>query len=210
MRLVKNSGNDRVLDILKSKIIPEATLDVATHELSLFALQELFEQISNCKFSRYILPDPKTFGIGWLGEDSDRVFRNKLLARTLARKAHELFKESVEIRGATTNLPQSLVIVNSPDSSSIAISGSCPLSTSGLGITPSNRFGMIQVTETPEETEMLNSWYEALWKETANNGSIKDVVLSQLQSLVEHRLAQSAYFLSLSNLFSKQSIKDHD
>ncbi len=42
MRLLKNSGTDRVLDILKSRVLPEATLNIATQEISLFALQELF------------------------------------------------------------------------------------------------------------------------------------------------------------------------
>lgn len=43
------------------------------------------------------------------------------------------------------------------------ISGNCPLTTDGLGITPGNQFSLVQATETPEESQLLAAWFTQLW-----------------------------------------------
>ena len=55
-----------------------------------------------------------------------------------------------------------------PDSSPASvIAGSASFTTDGLGITPSDRFGLIQLTD-GSEGEMLGEWFANLWDNLAS------------------------------------------
>lgn len=205
MKLLKNSGTDRVLDLLRAALVPGSVLEAASPELSLFAFAELRDKIAQTKSARLILPDPKSADIGWLGGDADRGFRNKLQSRWLAKLCHHALAGQCEIQPATSPLPQSVFIVRPPDSSPVVLSGNCPFTTAGLGLTPGNLFGMIQATESTDEAEMLAGWFDQLWASTKNSPSIRPILLAQLQSFVDHRPAETVYRVSLANLFAKQS-----
>ena len=41
MKLIKNSGNDRIIDELRKILTPQSSLDIATPAFSLFAFSEL-------------------------------------------------------------------------------------------------------------------------------------------------------------------------
>lgn len=56
MRLVKNSGGDRVVDELRQCLAPLGTLDVATAAFSLFAFAEVQELLSKLKNAPAGLP----------------------------------------------------------------------------------------------------------------------------------------------------------
>ena len=48
------------------------------------------------------------------------------------------------------------------------ISGNCPITTDGLGITPANRFSLVQATETQEESRLFSGWFTQLWDALPN------------------------------------------
>jgi len=81
-----------------------------------------------------------------------------------------------------------------------AITGHCPFTTDGLGLTPGNPLSLIQCSETPDECATLQTWFTKLWKVCrVASGQAK------LAGAVVHRhRTQSpalAYYLILYHLF---------
>lgn len=85
MRLIKNSGGDRVVDELRQCLAPLGTLDVATAAFSLFAFAEVQELLSKLDKCRLVVPDGEANDLTLLGGPSDRAYRNRLLGRWLAK-----------------------------------------------------------------------------------------------------------------------------
>jgi len=80
MKLIKNSGDDRVVDALRSSLAALSTLDVASPAFSAFAYGELRELLGKIAKCRIVLPDDQVGDLSLLGSSSDRPFRNRLQA----------------------------------------------------------------------------------------------------------------------------------
>ncbi|MBF0611170.1 MAG: helicase [Magnetococcales bacterium] len=199
MKLIKNRGNDRVLDELRRALVPSVNLDIATPSCSLFAFAELRELLDKVKSCRIILASNKDQELGWLGSTGDRSFRNRLTIRYLARQCAAWITKKAEVRIAPTLLPQSAIMIYHPDPHQHrVITGHCPFTTDGLGMTPGNQFSLIQCADTAEEVAALGSWFGHLWNSTSDD---KARVLDRLQSLASHKAPSLVYFQILHNVF---------
>lgn len=203
MRLIRNSGNDRVLDVLGAVLSSGCSLDIATPELSVFAFAQLHELLDKSVACRLVVPDPVSHDLGLLGAEADRPWRNKLIARWLAALCSRWVGAFAQVRPAPSALPQSTVVVRKPTGESAALSGSCPLTTAGLGLTPGNQLGLIQYAESSSEASAFGDWFARLWESAQAGGDIKARLLARLRELVDHRAPETAYHLGLFHLFQK-------
>jgi hypothetical protein len=139
MKLIKNTGSDRVIDELRQSLQPASSLDLASSEFSLFAFAELRDPLEKLGACRMVLPlDGGKLGL--TGSDTDRAFRNRLQLRWLASECSAWVKKKVELRAAPASLPQSVLIAGKPDSPlHRVITGNCSFTTEGLGVTPGNQ-----------------------------------------------------------------------
>lgn len=202
MRLVKNSGNDRVIDSLREVLDPSSTIDIAAPFFSLFAFGELqthLEQVLTC---RLVVPHGDKVDHKLLGGEVDRPFRNRLQGRWLAQQCANWIRNKVEVRGAPMLLPQSTFIAGHADPRfRRVITGHCPFTTDGLGITPGNQFSLIQCSETPDEWTLLGSWFSSLWDGLPSSPDARAALLGRLHELVEHSAPSLVYNLMLFHLF---------
>ena len=81
------------------------------------------------------------------------------------------------------------------------ITGNCPLTTDGLGITPANQFSLVQATETPEESKLLAGWFTQMWNALPASADGKAALLAQLDELTSKREPLLIYALILHHLF---------
>ncbi len=202
MRLIKNSGNDRVIDELRSCLLSQSSIDIATPKFSLFAFAEVRTLLDKLDRCRLVIPSSIDTNLSMLGSESDRPFRNRLQTRWLARNCSEWIQKNVDVRGAPSILPQSAIIANHPDSPQQRIvTGNCPFTTDGLGLTPGNQFSLIQCAEGPEESAMLGAWFTALWNSLPATSEAKNNLLGSLQDLASHRDPFTIYTLILHHMF---------
>lgn len=205
MRLIKNTGNDRVIDELRKNLHPQSTLDIATPAFSLFAFAELRALLEKLNHCRLVIPSAENSDLGLLGTQADRPARNQLQVRWLAKICSEWIQKTAEVRGVPTILPQSAIIASHPDPSQQAIiTGNCPFTTDGLGLTPGNQFSLIQCAEGADESAMLGSWFTSLWNSLPSSPDVKDALVKSLQELAEHRDPFTIYTLILHHLFKDQ------
>ena len=126
MKLIKNSGDDRVVDALRSSLAAQSTLDLASPFFSVFAYGVVRELLGNIAKCRIVLPDDKAGDLSLLGSSSDRPFRNRLQARWLARQCHQWVEKFAEVRTLPGIMPQSTLIAGRLDSSlTRVITGNC-------------------------------------------------------------------------------------
>ena len=83
MRIVPDTGADRVVDILRPWLRGGNRVDVASGGLSIFAFGELAEGLARLAETRLVVP-PDSVQLDLLGGSSDRTARNRLQGRWLA------------------------------------------------------------------------------------------------------------------------------
>jgi hypothetical protein len=202
MKIIKNSGNERVIDELRKCLIAQSTLDIASPSFSLFAFGEIREFLQKLDKCRIVLPDAKAGELGIVDSLSDRSFRNRLQTRWLAKQCFEWVEKTAEIKRVPGIIPQSTLITESTEKAlNRVITGNCSFSTEGLGITPGNQFGLIQLSESEEECTLLGSWFASLWNSLPSEPEAKHEFLGILKELIKHKEPSLVYYLILYKLF---------
>jgi SNF2 family DNA or RNA helicase len=202
MKLLKNQGTDRVIDELRASLTAGGSLDAASPNLSLFAYGELREVLRRLSGTRLIVPPLEADAQPLLGSDADRGSRNQLSAHKLARDLAEWLRKAVEVKAAPGPLPQATLVAKNADGTPTkVISGNCPLTTDGLGITPANQFSLVQATETPEESQLLAGWFTQMWNALPAAAAGKAALLAQLDELTAKREPSLIYLLTIYHLF---------
>lgn len=202
MRLIKNSGNDRVVDELRHCLEPKTSFDLASPAFSLYAFAELYDHLGSVGTARLVLPasEPKDWEM--LGSDADRTFRNRLQTRWLARQCAEWVAKKAEVKQASSSIPQATMVVRTGSGvPKGVITGTSSFTTSGLGLTPSEQFSLIQSAQTADECTLLASWFDGLWASLPETGDAKDKLRTQLMELSKHQPPSRIYYLTLFHLF---------
>ena len=202
MKIIKNTGNDRVVDELRLNLSSKSSLDIATAEFSLFAFAELKQELEKLDSCRIVLPSSNAGELGLIGSESDRVFRNRLEIRWLARECATWISKKADLRTAPSALPQSVLISGKPQANvQLAITGNCSFTTDGLGMTPGNQFSLIQCSEKNEEATILSTWFANLWNTLPASSHQKNLFLSNLQELADPKAPSSIYYMTLFHIF---------
>lgn len=204
MRLVRNTGNDRVIDLVRPLLSSGQEVGVVSAALSTFAFAELLSGLQEVKRCQLVLP-PQGSDLQLLGSIADRPARNRLQARWLAGKLAEWLANKVDLRHATSAVPQGAMVVRERDARPVqALLGSLAFSSDGLGVTPGNPLSLIQASESPEEAKLIDDWFQLQWNGLADDPQAKTLLLSSLQQLSSHRDPCLVYSLVLHSIFSSR------
>jgi hypothetical protein len=200
MKLVRNSGTDRVIDLIRPSLTPDARLDVVTPVFSLFAFGELERELCHLAGARLVLPGSEV-PLDLVGGDADRAARNRLQTSWLARRCEAWAKSRVEIRRASGGVPQgALVARDGASRPAQVILGSLSFSTEGLGLAPGNALSLIQASESSEESAVLSTWFDAQWN-GLSTGDGRTAFLQALNAVSAPRAPFAIYALILHHLF---------
>jgi len=110
MRLVRNTGNDRVIDLVRPLLKPGQDVGVVSAALSTFAFAELRSGLQAIERCQLVLP-PEGSDLELLGSARDRPARNRLQARWLAGHLAQWLTSKVDLRRASTAVPQGAMVI---------------------------------------------------------------------------------------------------
>jgi hypothetical protein len=161
MKLIRNSGNDRLIDRLRDWLAPGSAIDLMSPTFSVHAFAETREFLDKADRCRLLLGDSDALPGALFGGSSDTAFRGRLQGRWLARLAADWIKKHSEIRHVPSTPLQSLILVMS--NTRRALLGTCSFTTEGLGITPGGQMGLVQATDTEEEAAAFAEWFRSNW-----------------------------------------------
>ncbi len=197
MRVLRNTGQERVYDILRPLLESREHFDIATPALSLFAFQALRSELMRLKGARLITcADLRPTDL--LGGDGDRVLRNTLHAPWLASEFADWIQERADARHAASGIPQATAVLrDGAGSASHALLGAFAFTTEGLGLSPGNPMSLIQCSESQDEAEVIAQWFDAHWGALVSQAENKDRILELLTAFTIERPAVSAYSLIL-------------
>jgi hypothetical protein len=201
MKLLRNTGAERVIDLIRPWVGPGNRLDIVTPTLSLFAFAEVLSDISKLAQARLLLP-PDGSDLALLGTAADRGARNRLQSRWLFKRCAGWLQEKVELRRAHGAVPQGAIVLRDHDGRpQQAVLGSFAFSTEGLGITPGNPLSLIQASETAEESALLSQWFDSQWAGLQTDPNNKAALIETLNNLAAHQDPFRVYALVLLHLF---------
>ena len=201
MKLVQNSGTDRVIDYLRSKLTAGCQFDIVTSSFSLFAFSGMLQEMAALVTCRLLLPSTIT-ELSVLGSEADRAARNRLQNRWIASRLLQWLQSKSEVKLAPGAVPQGAFVVRDGDAvPEQVLLGSLAFTTDGLGLTPGNPLNLIQASETPEEALLLSKWFDAQWLGLAENPMAKTELIGLLQSLASHKEPFLVYSLILYTIF---------
>ena len=204
MRIVSNTGTDRVVDLIEPWLRSGHQIDLASEALSLHAFGELAEKLFRIANARLVLP-PDDSELSLFGSDADRASRNRLQGLWLARRCADWIEKKVEVRRADRPIPQGAILLRDGEGRpQQAVLGSFSFSTDGLGLAPGNPLNLIQASETAEESEQLRQWFDAQWSALTVGDGARASVVDLLRSLAAQRDPLSIYALILHHIFRTQ------
>lgn len=205
MKLINNSGSDRVIDLMRPHLMPGHQLGCVTPSFSLFAFAELRDVLTKLERVQLILP-PADDGLDFLGGESDRAARNRLQSRWLANQCAKWLGGRVELRRAHGRVPQGTAVMRAADGTTDqAVLGSFAFSTDGLGLTPGNPLNLIQASESAEEAAQLARWLDQQWATLQAQPESRPALIESLQGMGQHRAPFTLYALILNHLFGNRS-----
>jgi hypothetical protein len=201
MKIVRNVGAERVLDLTRHGIVPEGELDVVSPSFSLFAFGDLYEELVGVARARMVIP-AAGLDLALLGGDGDRGRRNQLRLRWLAGECADWLTSKVEVRRASSSVPQgALVLRNDASEPQQVFFGSFAFTTEGFGTSPGNPLSLIQASESTDEARQLSLWFDDMWGRLPSQGSDVDPLVTSMRDLADSRPPSAVYALILQQLF---------
>jgi SNF2 family DNA or RNA helicase len=204
MKLVQNSGSDRVIDLLLPHLIPGSRLGCVTPSFSLHAFAELREALNGLEQVQFVLP-ANNDRLELLGGEGDRAQRNRLQARWLANQCAQWLTQKAEVRRAHGRVPQgAAVLTGTSDEPAQVVLGSFALSSEGLGLVPGNPLNLIQASESADEARTLARWFDQQWSALRHQPDGAQSLIDVLKSMGTHRPPFEVYALILHHLLGNR------
>jgi len=201
VKIVRNAGTERVIDLIRPGLKAGHQMDLATPALSLFAFGELRSELSRLARARLLLPNEGS-DLAVLGGEPDRAARNRLQTRWLARTFADWLQHKVELRRATGSMPQGAAVQrNGAAQAENGVLGSFAFSTDGLGVTPGNPLSLIHCSESADEADVLSQWFDSQWASLQPQPETHAALVGSLRALAAHRDPMSVYAAILQHLF---------
>ena len=201
MRLVRNTGSDRVSDIVRSHLGDGTSIDAVSPALSIFGFSELIGSLNPGPACRLVLPAGLD-GHTLVGMANERAARNRLQTRWLATRLLRWLNGNVTVRLAGSSVPQGTLVLRSQSGAPVqALLGAVALTSEGLGLVPGNPLNLIQASESADEAGMLAQWFESQWTSLPDTRGAKDELLRHITALASHRDPHLIYALVLHHLF---------
>ncbi|MDO8771988.1 MAG: helicase-related protein [Burkholderiaceae bacterium] len=204
MKLVPNSGADRVIDLIRPYLKPGSQLGCVTPSFSLFAYAELRDALTKLERVQLILP-PIDDALEFLGGEGDRANRNRLQARWLANQCANWLTSKVDLRRAHGRVPQGTAVMSDVQGAAEqVVLGSFAFSTDGLGLTPGNPLNLIQASESGAEAAQLSQWFDHQWNALRTQPESRDALVGALRDMGAHRAPFTLYAAILNHLFGNR------
>lgn len=199
MRIVANTGNDRVIDVLCGDEAADAT-DIATVHLSIFGLALLQERGLLANGARLLVPSRLEACSELTGSNHDRRLRNALRSRAYAKKLSLTLPEG-SIRASRLPLGQSVILRRAQANPTLGVTGTSSATTAGLGAAPMEQLGFVHLAESADELVFFGRWFDEQWSDAFDGPTVVELRQALTAAAGEHPAA-TVYHRALHQLFA--------
>ena len=216
MELIDNV-NKTLKDNLIAEIKSGCKISIAASCFSIYAFQELKEQLKDIEELRFIFTSPtfvtekaskqkREFYIPRLnrernlyGSEFEVKLRNELSQRAIAKECAEWIKQKVCFKSNCTN-ENMMGFINVDDTNYMPING---FTTVDLGCERGNNaYSIVQKTEAPFSQHFL-TLFNQLWNDNARMQVVTEEVLDNITNAYKENAPDFLYFVTLYNIFNE-------
>ena len=216
MELIDNV-NKTLKDDLIAEIKSGCKISIAASCFSIYAFQELKEQLKDIEELRFIFTSPtfvtekaskqkREFYIPRLnrernlyGSEFEVKLRNELSQRAIAKECAEWIKQKVCFKSNCTN-ENMMGFINIDDTNYMPING---FTTVDLGCERGNNaYSVVYKTDASESRHFLNL-FEQLWNDNARMQVVTEEVLDNITNAYKENAPDFLYFVTLYNIFNE-------
>ena len=222
-KIIDNKQYGRVGDVLKRNIKENSKLSIIASYFTLYAFDELKEELSKIDNLRFIYTEP-TF----VNNDNKNIMRkikeneNKLFGveeelkdkctlnqSYIARELAKWIKRKVEIKALkNTKMNGALCHIESDDKN-VSITGATSLSCPSLGYINSTPMYLNIYTDDNELNSTLKSKFNEIWNNEDKLKDVKKDILNKISYLYKDNSPEFLYFITLYNIF-KDFLEEND
>ncbi|MBR5237322.1 MAG: DEAD/DEAH box helicase family protein [Paludibacteraceae bacterium] len=216
MELIDNVQK-RLKDDLVAEIKQGSKISIAASCFSIYAFEELKEQLKNIDELRFIFTSPtfitekinkqkREFYIPRLnrernlyGSEFEVKLRNELSQRAIAKECADWIRKKVCFKSNRTN-ENMMGFINVDNTNYMPING---FTTVDLGCERGNNaYSFVQKTEAPLSQHFL-TLFDQLWNDSARMQVVTDVVLDNITNAYKENAPDFLYFVTLYNIFNE-------
>lgn len=216
MELIDNI-NKTLKDDLSVEIKDGSKLSIAAACFSIYAFEELKEELQNIDELRFIFTSPtfitekasktkREFYIPRLnrersiyGTEFEVKLRNELSQKAIARECAQWIKEKVTFKSNKTDETM-MGFINLDDINYATVT---EFSTVGLGCERGNNaYNFIQKNSAPESNAYIQL-FDSLWNDKAKLQDVTDVVIDNITTAYNENSPEFLYFVTLYNIFNE-------
>ncbi len=216
MEIINNISKTLKSD-LSVEIKQNSRISIAAAFFSIYAYQELKDQLDGIEELRFIFTSPtfitekaprekREFYIPRLnrerslyGTEFEVKLRNELTQKAVAKECSEWIRKKVVFKSNITN-EQMIGFINVDDKNYMPIN---EFTTVGLGCERGNNaYSMIQKTEAPFSTAYMDL-FDALWRDSAKFQIVTEEVISNITAAYNENSPDFLYFVTLYNIFNE-------
>ena len=221
MKIIDNNS-ETLKDNLISTIQSGSKLSIAASCFSMYAFNELMEQLDGVEEFRFIFTSPsfvhndkkrsplisahQSNENDIYGSTFETQFRNALTQKAIARECAEWIKsEKVSFRSIVTNEPFSgFAVVQAPDKkTSTAFAPLQGFTTVELGCTKDkNELNLIQSLETPFAKQYL-TLFDSIWRDKKKLADVKEEILKNISLICAENSPEFVYYVALYHIFNE-------
>lgn len=216
-----NNTTNVVCDDLKKVITPNSKLSIAAACFSIYAFQELKQQLQSIDSLQFIFTSPtfiaektpkekREFYIPRLnreksiyGTEFEVRLRNELSQKAIAKECAAWIKKKVQFRSNITRDGMNNFLMVESDACNYTYAPLNSFTTVDLGCERGNNISNIVVRmEAPESRTFLET-FDNIWKDEARLQDVTAEVIESISAVYQENPAELIYFMTLYNIFSE-------
>lgn len=215
---VFNNVSELVRDDLKIEITPGSKISIAAACFSIYAYQELKEQLKDISELRFIFTEPtfttdkspksqREFYIprvsrerSLFGSEYEVKLRNELTQRAIARECAEWIKQKAKFRSNKTNETMA-GFFNIEKGSSVTYMPINGFTTVDIGCERGNYvYNMVNKLPAPFSQQYIQI-FNSIWSDKSKLQDVTDIVIENITSVYRENPPEFIYFVTLYNIF---------
>ena len=216
-----NNTTKVVRDDLEKRITQGSRVSIAAACFSIYAYQELKEQLESCEELRFIFTSPtfvaektqkerREFYIPRLkrekslyGTEFEVRLRNELKQKAVAKECAEWMRQKVRFKSNTTqDGMNNFLLVDGPDDAYTYLPMNT-FTTVDLGCERGNNLtNMVTRMENPASAEFLRM-FNAIWSDQDKLADVTEEVIEMISTVYQENPPELVYFMTLYNIFNE-------
>lgn len=216
-----NNTTNVVKDDLQKTIRSGSKVSIAAACFSIYAFQELKEQLESCEELRFLFTSPtfvaektpkerREFYIPRLqrekslyGTEFEVRLRNELKQKAVARECAQWMRRKAKFRSNTTRDSMNNFMLVSDGDETYAYSPMNSFTTVDLGCERGNNMTNIVVrVESPESTQFLQT-FNQVWNDKEKLKDVTGEVIDMISTVYQENPPEIIYYMTLYNIFSE-------